>query len=72
MKTLATQTITAVCVYTNAMQWADTGANGRYKENPVWTSGDRTGNNRLAKMTKLVAKGDVMGHVDELMFRDPE
>ena len=40
--------------------------------NPVSVSGEWTGNDRLGQKARLVEKGEVIGHVDELLFRDPD
>ena len=53
-------------VSTGAIQWVD------IRENPVSVSSEWTGNDRLGQKARLVEKGEVYGHVDELLFRDPD
>ncbi len=52
-------------VCAGAIQWVD------IRGNPVSVSSEWTGNDRLRQKACLVEKGDIVGHVDELLFRDP-
>ena len=52
-------------VCANAIQWVDIGGN------PASASSEWTGNDRLGQKARLVEKGEAIGHVDELLFRDP-
>ena len=47
-----------------AIQWVD------IKGNPVSVSREWTGNGRLGQRACLVEKAEVIGHVNELRFRD--
>ena len=49
-----------------AIQWVD------IEGNPVSVSREWTGNGRLGQRACLVEKGEVIGHVNELRFRDPD
>ena len=53
-------------VCAGAIQWIDV------RGNLVSVSSEWTENDRLGQKTRLVEKGEVIGHVDELLFRDPE
>ena len=52
-------------VCAGAMQWVD------IRGNPVSVSSEWTENDRLGQKARLVEKGEVIGLVGELLFRDP-
>ena len=54
------------------MRRCDTVGRHKLKGNPVSVSSEWTGNGRLGQKACLVEKGEVIGHVDELLFRDPD
>ena len=58
--------ITKVGDSANAIQWVDT------RGNPISVSGERAGNDRLEDLARLVQNGEVVGHVDEILFPDPD
>ena len=49
-----------------AIQWIDV------RGNPVSVSSEGTENDQLMQKTRLVENGEIIGHVEELLFRDPD
>ena len=49
-------------VCASAIQWVN------IRGNPVSVSSEWTGNDRLGQNARLVEKGEVIGHVDELLL----